>query len=101
MINWKFYELIEAIEKSKVDKLDVNKLVPLPTDLSKLNDAVKNGIAKKVVHNSKIKDIEDETPNITNLAINTTFNTEINDVKNETPSFTNLATTAALNAKIN
>ena len=28
--------------KSKVDKLDVDKLVPVPVDLSKLSDAVKN-----------------------------------------------------------
>ena len=28
--------------KSKVDKLDVDKLVPVPVDLSKLSDVVKN-----------------------------------------------------------
>ena len=28
--------------KIKVDKLDANKLVPLPVDLSNLSDAVKN-----------------------------------------------------------
>ena len=35
--------------KSKVDKLDVDKLVPLPVDLSKLSDVVKNYIIKKTV----------------------------------------------------
>ena len=30
----------------KVDKLDVDKLVPAPVDLSKLSDAVKNDVAK-------------------------------------------------------
>ena len=76
----------------------LKKLVPVPTDFSKLNDAVKNGIVKKVVYNAKIKDLEDETPNITNLATNTTLNTKINDVKSETPSITNLATITALTA---
>ena len=33
--------------KTKVDKLDVDKLVSVPVDLSKLSDAVKNGVAKK------------------------------------------------------
>ena len=33
--------------KSKVDKLDVDKLVHVPVDLSKLNDAVKNDVVKK------------------------------------------------------
>ena len=33
--------------KSKVDKLDVDKLVPVPVDLSKLSDVVKNDVVKK------------------------------------------------------
>ena len=35
--------------KPEVDKLDVDKLVPLPVDLSKLSDVVKNCIIKKTV----------------------------------------------------
>ena len=34
--------------KSKVDKLDVDKLVPVPIDLSKLRDVVKNDVVKKM-----------------------------------------------------
>ena len=34
--------------KSKVDKLDVDKLVPVPVDLSKLSHAVKNNVVKKM-----------------------------------------------------
>ena len=34
--------------KSKVDKLDVSKLVPATVDLSKLNDVVKNDVVKKM-----------------------------------------------------
>ena len=30
--------------KSKVDKLDVDKLIPVPVDLSKLSDVVKNDV---------------------------------------------------------
>ena len=59
--------------KSKVDKLDADKLVPalVFVDLSKL-------LAK------------------TNLATNFTLNAKINQTKNKIPSITNLATTAAL-----
>ena len=32
--------------KTEVDKLDIDKLVPVPVDLSKLSDAVKNDVAK-------------------------------------------------------
>ena len=34
--------------KSQVDKLDVGKLVPVPIDLSKLSDVVKNDVVKKM-----------------------------------------------------
>ena len=38
--------------ESKVDKLDVDKLVPVPVDLSKLSDAVKTDVVKKDVYNA-------------------------------------------------
>ena len=34
--------------KTEVDKLDIYKLAPVPVDLSKLNDVVKNDGVKKV-----------------------------------------------------
>ena len=33
--------------KSEVDKLDIDKLVPVPTDLSKLSNVVNNDVIKK------------------------------------------------------
>ena len=36
--------------KTEVDKLDINKLVPVPVDLSKLSDVVKNEVVKKTVY---------------------------------------------------
>ena len=53
--------------KSKVDKLDVDKLLPIPVDVSKLSNAVKNDAVKKDVYNAKIKNIEDKIPDNTNL----------------------------------
>ena len=87
--------------KSKVDKLDVDKLVPAPFDSSKLNDVVKSDVVKKDAYNAKIKNIQDKIPDNTNLATNITLNVKINEVKNDIPSLTNLATTTALNVKIN
>ena len=40
--------------KSKVDKLDLDKLAPGPVDLNKLSDVVKNDVLKKDVYNVKI-----------------------------------------------
>ena len=52
--------------KSKLDELDVDKLVP------------EKDVIKKDVYNAKIKNIEDKIPDITNLATNTTLNAKIN-----------------------
>ena len=41
--------------KSKVNKLDVDKLISAPVDLSKLNDPVKNDVVKKDVYNAETK----------------------------------------------
>ena len=35
--------------KTEVDKLDIDKLAPVPVDLSKLIDAVQNDVAKEAV----------------------------------------------------
>ena len=51
--------------KSKVDKLNVDKLVLAPVDLSKLSDLVKNDVVKRYLYNAKIKNNEDKIPDIT------------------------------------
>ena len=66
--------------------------MPIPVDLSKLRDVVKNDIVKKGVYNAKIKNIKDKIPDIINLATNTTLNAKINEVKNKKSNITNLAT---------
>ena len=84
--------------KSKVDKIDVDKLVLVPIDLSKLSHVIKNYVVKKDVYNSKIKNIEDKTPDITKLATNASLNAKINEVKGKIPSISNLATTSTRTA---
>ena len=41
--------------KSKADKLDADKLVPVPIDLSKLSHVVKIDVVKKDLYTAKIK----------------------------------------------
>ena len=81
--------------KSKTDKLDVDKLVPVLSDLSKSSDVVKDYIVKKNVYHAKIKNIEDKTSDITNVATNTLLNAKMNEAKKKIPSISNLATTTA------
>ena len=40
--------------KTKEDKLDINKLVPAPVDLSKLSDVIKNHVVKKTVYDKLV-----------------------------------------------
>ena len=40
--------------KTEVDKLDIDKLVPVPVDLSKLSDVVKNDVIKKTVYDELV-----------------------------------------------
>ena len=43
-----------ATLKTEVDKLDIDKLVPVPVDLSKLSDVVKNNFIKKDVYDKLV-----------------------------------------------
>ena len=43
--------------KTEVDKLDIEKLAPVPVDLSKLSDVVKNCIVRKAVYNKLVAKI--------------------------------------------
>ena len=43
-----------ATLKTEVDKLDIDKLAPVPLDLSKLSDVVKNDVVKKAVYDKLV-----------------------------------------------
>ena len=73
---------------SNLKSKEVDKLVPAPVDLSKLSDVVKKDVAKKDVYDTKIKNIENKIPDITNLATNASLNFKINEVKGEIPNVT-------------
>ena len=76
--------------KNKVDKLDIDKSVAVPVDLSERSYVVKNDEVRKDVYNAKIENIEDKIPHITNLVTNPTLNATINEIKNEIPGISNL-----------
>ena len=40
--------------KTEVDKLEIDKLVPVPTDLSNLSNVVRNDVAKKTVYDKLV-----------------------------------------------
>ena len=82
--------------KTEVDKLDIDELVPVPNDLSKLSNGVKNDVIKKTDNNAKITEIENKIPNISNLATKTSLNT----VQNKIPDTSGLIKKTDYNAKV-
>ena len=82
--------------KTEVDKLDIDKLVLVPVDLSKLSDAIENDVIEKTDYNAKITEIENKIPAFTNLATKTALNT----VENESPNTSGLVKKTDYNTKI-
>ena len=60
--------------KTEVDKLDIDKLTPVPNDLAKLNTVVKNDVVKK----NKYEKLVTKANNIdtTGLFLKTTYDTD-------------------------
>ena len=47
-----------ANSKTEVDKLDIDKLTPVPLDLAKLSNVVKNDVVKKTEYNNLATKVE-------------------------------------------
>ena len=81
--------------KSKVDKLDVYKLVPVTTDLKKLSAAVDNEVVIKDVYKELVKTLK--AIDTSGLVKNTDHDDKINEIKSVIRSINGLANTAVLN----
>ena len=80
--------------KTEVDKLDIDKLVPVLTDLSKLSNAVKNDVVKKVDYSKLVTKVDNI--DTSGLVKKTDYNTKITEIKGKIPDISNLATKTAL-----
>ena len=63
--------------KSKVEKLDVNKLVPVPVDLSKLSDAGKSDVVKKTEYDELVKKVNATQTTATSNLVRKTITQEL------------------------
>ena len=93
--------------------LDIDKLAPVPVDLSKLSDVVKNNNVKKIVYdklvakvdiidtsdfvlktkyNTDKTELEKKIPDVSNLV----KKTKLTELENKIPDISNLATKTAL-----
>ena len=101
--------------KTKVDKLDINKLAPVPVDLSKMSDIVKNDVVRKTVYDkltAKVNNIgtsafvlktiyqtdqvelEKTIPDVTDFV----KKTKLTELENKISDVSSLATKTALTA---
>ena len=75
--------------KTEVDKLDIDKLVPVPVDLSKLSDIVKNDVVKKTVYDklvSKVNSIDTSA-----FVLKTKYDTYKTELEKKIPDVTDFA----------
>ena len=105
--------------KTEVDKLDIDKLVPVPVDLSKLSDAVKIDVVKKTVYNKLVAKVNNI--NTSEFVLKTKYDTDkseidkkildtsgfvekadyddkISEIESKIPTISGLTTTSALTA---
>ena len=102
--------------KSEVDKLDIDKLKPIPTDLSKLSNVAKNDVVKKTDcnklvtivdtidtsfvkktgYNTKITEIEDKIHDSSSFVQKTDYNTKITEMEDKISNTSKSATITAL-----
>ena len=103
--------------KPEVDKLDVDKLVSVPVEVSKLSDLVKNDVVKKTEygklvaevntidtsgsvlkteHDKDKSELEKKIIDTSGLVKKTDYNTNIAEIERKFPDVTNLATKTAL-----
>ena len=108
--------------KTEVDKLDIDKLVPVPVDLSKLSDVIKNDVVKKDVYEKLVTKVnaiplnnidtskfvlktkydtdksklENKVPDTSGFVKKTNYDAKIADIEGKIPDVSNLATKTAL-----
>ena len=70
--------------KTEVNKLDIGKLVPIPADLSKLSNVVKNDVVKKTVYDklvAKVNGIPLNNIDTSDVVLKTKYQTDKTEIE--------------------
>ena len=84
--------------KAEVDKLDIDKLVLVPVDLSKRNDAVKIDVDKKTVYDklvAKVNNID-----VSRFILKAKYDTDKSDLEKKNPDTSGLIEKTDYNAEL-
>ena len=71
--------------KTEVDELDIDKLVPIPTDLGKLSNVVKNDVVTKTVYDKLVH--KANNIDTSDFLLKTKYNTDKTELENKIPDF--------------
>ena len=88
---------ILASPKTEVDKLDIDKLVHIPVDWSKLSDVVKNDV-KKNVYNELVAKVDNI--DTSDFVLKTNYNLDKTELENKIPDTSALVKKTNYNTKI-
>ena len=89
--------------KTEVDKLDIDKLVPVPTDLSKLSNVVKNDVVKNIVYDKLVTEVNAIPLNnidTSDFVLKINYNTDKTQLEKRIPNGTDFVTKTDCNTKI-
>ena len=67
--------------KTEVDKSDIDKFVPVPVDLSKLSDVVKNSVVKKTVYDRLVAQVNSIDTN--GFVLKTKYDADKSEIENK------------------
>ena len=65
--------------KTEEDKLDIDKITPVPNDLAKLSNVIKNDVVKKTVYDKLV--VKVNNIDTTGLVLKTTYDTDKSDLE--------------------
>ena len=80
--------------KTEVDKLDIDKLIPVPVDLIKLSDVVKNDVVKKTVFDKLVAKVNNIDTN--GFVLKTKSDTDKSELENKISGVTDFVKKAKL-----
>ena len=74
--------------KTEVGKLDIDKLKPVPTDLSKISNVVRNDVLKKDVYNKLVTKVN--AIDTSGFVLKTKYDTDKSELENKIPDTSGL-----------
>ena len=73
--------------KAKINKLDIDKLIPVPADLNKLSDVVKNYVFKKDGYNKLVTKVDNI--DTSGFVLKTKYDTDKSELETKIPDISN------------